>query len=63
MAQLEPSDQIVINNRDEEATWQREERPIARRSSLKLMRIRDEIRVHRIVLISIVDRESYNGRD
>ena len=30
MARLEPSDQIAINDRGEEATWQREERPIAR---------------------------------
>ena len=29
MAQLEPSNQIAINDRDEEATWHREEHPIA----------------------------------
>ena len=28
--QSEPSDQIAINNGEEEATWQYEERPIAR---------------------------------
>ena len=33
MARLEPSDQIAINDHDEEATWQREERPIAREFS------------------------------
>ena len=26
----EPSDEIAINDRGDEATWQREERPIAR---------------------------------
>ena len=30
MARSKPFDQIVINDRGEEATWQREERPIAR---------------------------------
>ena len=30
MARSKPSDQIAINDRGEEATWQREERPIAR---------------------------------
>ena len=29
VARSEPSDQIAINDRGEEATWQREERPIA----------------------------------
>ena len=30
MARLELSDQIAINDRGEEETWQREERPITR---------------------------------
>ena len=30
MARSKPSDQITINDRGEEATWQREERLIAR---------------------------------
>ena len=30
MARSEPSDQIAINDRDEEATWQRVGRPISR---------------------------------
>ena len=30
MALSEPSNQIAINDRGEEETWQREERPIAR---------------------------------
>ena len=29
MARLEPSNQIAINDREEDAKWQREERPIA----------------------------------
>ena len=33
MARLEPFDQIAINDRGEEATWQREKRPIARKIS------------------------------
>ena len=34
MARSEPSNQIVINDRDEEATWQRVGRPIARAISI-----------------------------
>ena len=30
MTQSEPSDQIAINNRGKEATWQHEEHPIMR---------------------------------
>ena len=30
MARSEPSDQIAINDRDDEATWLREKHPIAR---------------------------------
>ena len=68
MARLEPSDQITINDRDEEATWHREERPIAGDPYQPLiftysMGTRGEIKVHRIVLILTVDRKSYNGRD
>ena len=68
MARSEPSDQIAINDRDEEATWHHEERPIARDPYQPLiftysMGIRGLIGVNRIILISIVDRESYNGRD
>ena len=33
MARSEPSDQTAFNDRDEEATWQREECPIAREIS------------------------------
>ena len=33
MAPSGPSDQIAINDRGEEATWQRKERPIAREIS------------------------------
>ena len=36
---------------------------LSRRSSLKSVGTSDLIGVHRIVLILIVDRESYNGRD
>ena len=68
MARSEPSDHIAINDHDEEATWHREERPIARDPYQPLiftysMGTRGEIKVHRIVLISTVDRKSYNGRD
>ena len=67
MARSKPSNQIEINDRDEEATWHREERPIARDPYQPLiftcsMGTRGEIKVHRIVLISTVDRKSYNGR-
>ena len=68
MAWSESSDQIAINDRDEEATWHREERPIACDPYQPLiftylMGIRGKIKVHRIVLISTVDRKSCNGRD
>ena len=36
---------------------------LSRRSSLKSVGTRGLMGVHRIVLISILDRESYNGRD
>ena len=68
MARSEPFDHIAINDRDEEATWHREERSIARDPYQPLiftysMGTRGEIKVHRIVLISTLDRKSYNGRD
>ena len=68
MARSEPSDRIAINDRDEEATWHHEERPIARDPYQLLIftytiGTRGLIGVHRIILISTVDRESYNGRD
>ena len=68
MARSEPSDQIVINYRDEEATWHPKERPITRDPYQPLiftysMGTRGKIKVHRIVLISTVDRKSSNGRD
>ena len=49
-------------------TWHHEERPIARDPYQPLifsysMGTRGKIRVHWIVLITIIDRESYNGRD
>ena len=68
MAGSEPSDQIAINDRDEEATWHHEERPITGDPYQPLiftysMGTFGEIKVHRIILISTVDRKSYNGRD
>ena len=36
---------------------------LSRRSSLKLMGTRGLIGVHRMRLVSTVDRKSYNGRD
>ena len=68
MARSEPSDQIAINNRDEEAIWHREERLIARDPYQPLiftywMGTRGKIKVYQIVLISTVDHKSYNGRD
>ena len=68
VAWSEPSDQIAINDRDEEETWHREERPIARDPYQPLiftysMGKDGEIKVHQIVLISTVDRKSYNSRD
>ena len=68
VARSEPSDQIAFNNRDKEATWHREERPIAHDPYQLLifaysMGTRGEISVHQIVLISTVDCKSYNGRD
>ena len=64
----EPSDRIAINDHDEEATWHREERQIARDPYQPLiftysMGTRGEISVHRIVLISTIDRQSYNSLD
>ena len=64
MARSEPSDQIAINDPDEEATWHREERLIARDPYQPLIftnsiGTRGEIKVQRIVLISTVDRKSY----
>ena len=53
MAQSGPSDQIVINDHDEEATWHRKERPIAHEiSTVDLHLIYGDTwlnRVHRIV--------------
>ena len=51
---LEPSDEIAINDHDEEATWHREERPIAHDPYQPLiftysMGTSGEIKVHRIV--------------
>ena len=48
--------------------WHREERPIARDPYQPLIFIysmgtRGEIKVHRIDLISTVDRKNYNSRD
>ena len=68
MARSEPSDQIAINDLDEEATWHPEERSIARDPYQPLifaysMGTRGKIKVHLIVLISTVDRKSHNGRD
>ena len=66
MALLELSDRIAINDSDEEATWDREEGLIARDQPLIFtysMGITGVISVHRIVLISTVERKSYNGRD
>ena len=67
MARSELSDQIAINDRYKEPTWHCEECPIARDPYQPLitylMEICGEIKVHRIVLISTVDRKSYNGRD
>ena len=64
----EPSDQIVINNRDKEATWHREESPITRDPYQPLiftysMGTRGKVKVHLIILILTVDRKSFNGRD
>ena len=64
----EPSNQITINDRDEEATWHREERLIARDPYQPLIftystGTRGKIKAHRIVLFSTVDPESYNGQD
>ena len=66
MEQSEPSNQIAINDRDEEATWHREEHMIARDPYQPLiftysMGTRGEISVHRIILISTGDHEIYNG--
>ena len=68
MVRSEPSDQIAINDRDEEATSHREKRPIAR-DPYQLVDLhlnwwtRGLNRVHQMRLLSTVDRESYNGRD
>ena len=42
MARSELSDQIAINNRREEATWQREERPITGGSSTVDLHLSEE---------------------
>ena len=42
MARSKPFDQISINNRGEEATWQREERPIARGVSAVNLHLSEE---------------------
>ena len=42
MARSEPSDQIAINDRGEEATWHREERPIARGLSADDLHLSEE---------------------
>ena len=68
MAWSEPSDRIAINDRDEETTWHRKERLIARDLYQPLIftysiETRGEIGVHQMRLISTVDCESYNGRD
>ena len=68
MARSELSDQIAINDRDQEVSWHGEEHPIARDPDQPLiftysMGTRCEIMVHQIVLISTVDRKGYNGRD
>ena len=61
-------DRIAINDRDEEAIWHCEERPISRDPYQPLiftylMGTRGEIGVYQMRLISTVDRESYNSRD
>ena len=67
MARSEPSDEIAIYDRDEEATWHHKEHPITREiSTIDLHLNQWDTRlnqVHWIVLISTVDCESYNGRD
>ena len=68
MARSESSDQIAINDCDEEATLHREERSIAHDPYQPLiftysMGTHGEIKVHQIVLILTIDRKSYNGRD
>ena len=42
MARSEPSDQITIKDRGEEATWQREERLIARGFSVVDLHLSEE---------------------
>ena len=65
MAQSKLSDQIAINDRDKEAMWHHKECPITREISTVDLHLNQWDtwlnRVHRIVLISTVDRESYNG--
>ena len=68
VAWSEPSDCITIDGRGEEATWQHEKRLIKWRfkdrwSSLKIDGTRGLNWVHRMRLISTIDRESYNGWD